>query len=335
MKKFLVVCAASLLLSFHGSAQEYAPVPGADDSGRGVGLSIIPRFDFNYNGEFTLGDSSLYSLLEGDLSDVFSFSICNHWLAADVESIGALYKNSFRTDDVNWVDWAYLTANLGNFSLSLGKQPMAFGGFEFDAYDFESHSFLASSTWNNLQVYQWGAKLGWTDEEETTTLSAQVTTSPFGARPVTSKLFNYAVEWRGEFDTFRTIWAFNAIQRDVNDFIPIVTLGTQYDLNDSFTAGLDVFSSVGDEDNMVMNGLTMIPTLAFHPSESFEIKARIGGELNSKTGNKDLIAGLDGFWFPVEDNENLRLHFAAGYRHDDNLLAFTLGAIYYLNIPRR
>ena len=334
MKKFLVVCAASLLLSFHGAAQEYAPVPGADDSGRSVGLSIIPRFDFNYNGEFTLGDSSLYSLLEGDLSDVFSFSICNHWLAADAESIAALYKNTFRSDDVNWVDWAYLTATLGNFSLSLGKQPMAFGGFEFDAYDFESHSFIATSTWNNLQVYQWGAKLGWADEEETTSFSAQVTTSPFGERPFSSKLFNYAFEWRGEFDTFHTIWAVNAIQRDVKDFLPVVTLGTQYDLNDSFTAGLDVFSCVGDEENMVMNGLTMVPSLAFHPSEAFEIKARLGGEI-AKNGNKDLVAGLDGFWFPVEDNENLRLHFAAGYRHDDNLLAFTLGAIYYLNIPRR
>ena len=334
MKKFLVVCAASLLLCLHGTAQEYAPVPGADNSGRGVGLSIIPRFDFNYNGEFTLGDSSLYSLLEGDLSDVFSFSICNHWLAADAESIAALYKNTFRSDDVNWVDWAYLTATLGNFSLSLGKQPMAFGGFEFDAYDFESHSFIATSTWNNLQVYQWGAKLGWADEEETTSFSAQVTTSPFGERPFSSKLFNYAFEWRGEFDTFHTIWAFNAIQRDVKDFIPVVTLGTRYDLNDSFTAGLDVFSCVGDEENMVMNGLTMVPSLAFHPSEAFEIKARLGGEI-AKSGNKDLVAGLDGFWFPVEDNENLRLHFAAGYRHDDNLLAFTLGAIYYLNIPRR
>ncbi|MBR5702838.1 MAG: hypothetical protein IKX45_01130 [Bacteroidales bacterium] len=335
MKKFLVVCAASLLLCLHGTAQEYAPVPGADNSGRGVGLSIIPRFDFNYNGEFTLGDSSLYSLIEGDISDVFSISICNHWLAADVESIGALYNNTFRSDDVNWLDWAYLTANLGNISFSLGKQVLSFGGFEFDAYDFESHSFINSSVWNNLQVYQWGAKIGWTDDEENSTLSAQVTTSPFGEHPFTSKLFNYGFEWRGEFEDFHSIWSVVAMQRDVKDFIPLVSLGTQYDLSDSFTAGLDVFSAVGDENNMVMNGLTMIPSIAFHPGESFEIKARVGGEMNSKTRNKDFIAGIDGFWFPVPDNDQLRLHFAAGYRHDENLLAFTLGALYYLNIPRR
>ncbi|MBP5566850.1 MAG: hypothetical protein J6X57_05110 [Bacteroidales bacterium] len=335
MKKFLVVCAASLLLCLPGIAQEYVQAPEADDSGRGVGLSIIPRFDLNYNGEFTLGDSSLYSLIEGDLSDVFSLSICNHWLAADAESIGALYKNTFRSDDVNWLDWAYLTANLGNFSVTVGKQPMTFGGFEFDAYDFESFSFLNSSIWNTLQVYQWGAKLGWANVDESSAISAQVTTSPFGEHPFSSKLFNYALEWRGEFDEIHTIWAFNAIQMDEKNFIPIVTLGTQYDLSDSFTAGLDVFSCVGDETNMVMNGLTLMPSLAFHPSESFEIRARVGGELNSKTGNKDLMAGLDGYWFPIPDNESLRLHFAAGYRHDEQLLAGTIGIMYYLNIPRR
>ena len=309
-------------------------MPGADDSGRGVGLSIIPRFDFNYNGEFTLGDSSLYSLIEGDLSDVFSLSICNHWLAADVESISALYNNTLRTDDVNWLDWAYLTANLGSFSISLGKQPMTFGGFEFDAYDFESHSFLNSSVWNNLQVYQWGAKFDWTNESENTTLSLQATTSPYGVRPVKSKLFNYALEWRGEYGSFRNIWSAVAVQRE-NDFFPLLSFGQQFDLSESLTVGLDVYDAVSDDVNMLMKGVTMIPSIIFNPSESFQLRARIGAELNLNDNNKDVVAGLDGFWFPIPDNEQLRLHFATGYRHDENLLAVTLGAIYYINIPRR
>ena len=334
MKKFLVVCAASMLLCLPGIAQEYVHVPEADDSGRGVGLSIIPRFDFNYNGEFTLGDSSLYSLLEGDLSDVFSLSICNHWLAADAESIGALYKNTFRSDDVNWLDWAYLTANFGGFSVSLGKQPMTFGGFEFDAYDFESHAFLNSSVWNNLQVYQWGAKFGWTSESENTTLSFQATTSPYGERPVASKMFNYALEWRGEYGNFRNIWSAVAVQRE-NGFFPLLSFGQQFDLSEKLTVGLDVYDAVSSDVNMLMKGVTMIPSFMFNPCESFQIRARLGAELNLNDNNKDVVAGLDGFWFPIPDNEQLRLHFATGYRHDEKLLAVTLGAIYYINIPRR
>ena len=79
MKKFLVVCVAALLPCFLVSAQE------ADDAGTGVGLSVIPRIDltpeFYPDGghSFTLGNSSLYSLFEGNISESVSFSVANHW----------------------------------------------------------------------------------------------------------------------------------------------------------------------------------------------------------------------------------------------------------------
>lgn len=330
MKKFLVVCAASLLLCLSGKAQEFTRVPEADEPGRSVGLSVIPRLDLNYNGDFTLGDSSLYSLLEGDISDVFSFSVCNHWLASDTETIGLLYKNTGRSDDVNWLDWAYLTCALGGFSITLGKQPITFGGFEFDAYDFESFSFLNSSVWNNFQVYQWGAKFGWANESENTTLSFQATTSPYGEYPVASKLFNYALEWRGDYGHFRNIWSAVAVQRD-GDFFPLLSFGQEFDLSDSFTVGLDVFDAVADENNPLMKGVSMFPSIRFNPSERFMIRGRLGGELNLNNDNKNLIAGIDGFWFPIKGNDSLRLHFAGGYRHDEKLYSATIGAIYYLN----
>ena len=334
MKKFLVVCTAFLLLCLSGKAQEYMRVPEADAPGPGVGLSIIPRLDLNYNGDFTLGDSSLYSLLEGEITDYLSISVCNHWFTADLESAKLLYKNLLRSDDVNLFDWAYLSCSLGQFELSLGKQPVTFGGFEFDAYDFESFSFLNSSVWNNFQVYQWGGKLGWTNESENTTISLQATSSPYGERPLLSKLFNYALEWRGDYDRIHNIWSAVAVQTGPASYFPLVSLGQQYDLNDSFTAGLDVYNAVSDEDNPVMKGLTMIPSITFNPSERFQLRAKLGGEINFNDGNKDLVAGLDGFWFPIKDNESLRLHFAGGYRHDENLCAATIGAIYYLNFSR-
>lgn len=335
MKKFLVVCTALLLLCLPGTAQEYVRVAEADNAGRSVGLSIIPRFDLNYNGDLTLGDSSLYSLFEGSLSDNFSFSVCNHWLAADKESISALYKNTLRSDDVNWLDWAYLTGTFGSFSVSLGKQPLTFGGFEFDAYDFESYSFLASSTWNNLQVYQWGAKFDWSNESENTTLSLQATSSPFGEHPFKSKLFNYAVNWSGEYGIFRNIWSAVAMQTEPGEYFPLISLGQQLDLSDNVTIGLDAYNVVGDEEEIVQKGLTMIPSLIWKPCESVQLRGRLGGEMNFVTKNRDLIVGFDAHWFPIEDSEDLRLHFAAGYHHDERLCQFTLGVLYYLNFPRR
>ena len=336
MKKFLVVCAATMLLCLHGAAQEFVPAPEADDAGRSVGLTIIPRFDFNHNGGFTLGDSSLYSLFEGDITDWLSFSICNHWASFgisdgkfDTDAITTLYENFGRSDDVNWIDWAYATVSFGNFGLSLGKQPMAFGGYEFDAYDVESYSFLNSTLWNDLQVYQWGAKLDWTNDSENTTLSLQMTSSPFGVHPVWSKLFNYAVEWRGEYGNFSNIWSFNAVQSAPGEYLPLLSLGQRLALDDNFTVCLDAYNAIGDETEMFVKGYTVIPSIIYSPNENLQFTSRIGGELATETKNKDVVLGLDGYWKPTE---SLRLHFATGYRHDENMFAATLGLIYYLNI---
>ena len=336
MKKFLVVCAASLLFCLHGTAQEYFRVAEADDAGRSVGLSVIPRLDLNYSGDFTFGDSSLYSLFEGDITDWLSFSVCNHWASfglngngkLDTDAIKTLYRNTGRSDDVNWMDWGYATVSFGNFGLSLGKQAMTFGGYEFDAYDVESYSFLNSSLWNTLQVYQWGAKLEWSNEAENTTISAQMTSSPFGEYPFSSKLFNYALEWRGEYGNFSNIWSVNAVPTAPGKYHPLVSLGQRLALDDSFTVCLDSYNAIGDDIEMMVNGLTLIPSIIYSPNEKLQFTARIGAEMAFENKNKDIVLGLDGYWFPAE---SLRLHFAAGYRHDEDIFAATIAAIYYLN----
>ena len=337
MKKFLVVCAASLLSCFLVHAQE------ADNTGRGVGLSVIPRLDLNPifattkngSGDFTLGNSSLYSLLEGNISESLSFSVANHWLAADKESIRALYQNTWRSDDVNWLDWAYLTYSFGNFSVSAGKQPMTVGGFELDAYDFEEDPFLNSSVWNLLNIYQWGAKFDWTNDAENTTLALQMTTSPYGERPFASKLFNYSLEWRGEYGNFENIWSVTAVGRDKGDFLPFVTLGQRYHFSEKWTAGLDLFNAGGCEEDILDNGWVVIPSLIYRPCESLVLTGKTVAEYNKATGNRDLIVGLIAEWLPLADSEDLHIHVSTGYHHDLNCVSLNVGALYYINFPRK
>ena len=128
MKRLLVVCAAALLPCFLVSAQE------ADNSGRSVELSVIPRLDLNPvfftdeggGGEFTLGNTSLYSLFEGNITENLSFSVANHWAgfySVDefwAEDPKGLYKNTLKRTS-NWLDWANLTYSFGDFSITLGK----------------------------------------------------------------------------------------------------------------------------------------------------------------------------------------------------------------------
>lgn len=337
MKKSLVVCAASLLSCFLVYAQE------ADNSGRGVGLSVIPRLDLNPvfstskdgSGEFTLGNSSLYSLFEGSISESLSFSIANHWLSGDKESIQALYQNTWRTDDVNWLDWAYLTYSFGNFSVTAGKQPMTTGGFELDAYDFEEDPFLNSSVWNMLNIYQWGAKFDWTNDAENTTLALQMTTSPYGERPFSSKLFNYSLEWRGEYGGFENIWSVTAINRDKGDYLPFVTLGQRYNFNDRWTVGLDLFNAGGCEEDILDKGWVIIPSLTYRPLENLSLTGKMVAEYNKVTDNRDYIIGLIAEWLPLKESEDLHIHVSTGYHKDLDCVSLNVGAIYYLNFPRR
>ena len=352
MKRLLVVCAASLLPCFLVSAQE------ADNSGRSVELSVIPRLDLNPTfstekgggAEFTLGNTSLYSLFEGNLTENLSFSVANHWAAFDdvndiLGSTKALYQNTLYSYDVNWLDWAYMTYSFGNFAVTLGKDMITTGGLEFDDYDFEVHPALQSSYWHELACYQWGGKFAFTTPSEEDSFSFQVTTSPFGERPFASKLFNYSLEWRGEHGPLETIWSATALGTEPGKFQPVFCLGQRLNF-DSWTFGLDAFSVIGDEDEdenvFLRKGITLMPSVMFSPSEKLEILAKGGyenyaQELGEDRTFKHWWAGLACHWYPIE---NLRVHAVAAYRPESeffmaplaNPLSLTVGVLYNISI---
>ena len=348
MKRLLVVCAASLLSCFLVSAQE------ADNSGRGVELSVIPRLDLNPtfyggSGEFTLGNTSLYSLFEGDITDFLSFSVANHWAAFDsvhdvFGSTKALYQNTFYSYDTNWLDWAYLTFTAGQFSFSLGKDMITTGGLEFDDYDFEVHPGLVSTYWHELACYQWGGKVAFSTASEADTFSLQFTTSPFGERPFLSKLFNYSLEWRGEHGPLETIWSATALGTEPGKFQPVFALGQRLNF-DSWTVGLDAFSIVGDEDEeentLLRKGITLMPSVKFSPSDHFDIFAKGGYEnfsLETVLDDepvKHWWAGLGLHWYPLRDSQDLRIHALGVYRPGTDLfppVSLTLGLLYNISL---
>ena len=347
MKRLLVVCAASLLPCFLVSAQE------ADNSGRSVELSVIPRLDLNpcfstakgESGEFTLGNSSLYSLFEGNLTENLSFSVCNHWAAfsaldAPFQDTKDLYTGTLYSNTTNWLDWAYMTYTAGSFAFTLGKDMITTGGLEFDDYDFEVHPALVSSFWQNFSCYQWGAKVAWTAPSESDTFSIQMTTSPYGERPFASKLFNYSLQWRGEHGPLETIWSATAVGSAPGEFQPVFALGQRLNL-DKWTIGLDAFSVIGDaddEDNLVLHkGLTLMPSVTFSPCEKFDILAKAGYENYALETVEDETfkrwwGGLACHWYPLEGSRDLRVHAVAAYDHTASFVTLSFGVLYNLSI---
>ncbi len=343
MKRLLVVCAASLLPCFLVSAQE------ADNSGRSVELSVIPRLDLNpcfstvkgEGGEFTLGNSSLYSLFEGNITENLSFSVCNHWAGFDsVDDVFAttkdLYAYTLYSDTTNWLDWAYLTYTAGPFAFTLGKDMVTTGGLEFDDYDFEVHPALVSSFWHQFSCYQWGAKAAWTTPSESDTFSFQFSTSPYGERPFASKLFNYSLQWRGEHGPLETIWSATAVGMEDGEYQPVFALGQRLSL-DRWTIGLDAFSVVGNGELIMNKGLTLMPSVTFSPNEKFDILAKGGYENYPAMDVEDYNinrwwGGLACHWFPLQDSRDLRVHAVAAYDHAFSSVSLTLGVLYSLSI---
>ena len=130
MKKLLLSIAALLpgLLAF---SQE------ADDLGRYAEVTLIPRLDLNptYAGDsglgFNHGNSSIYTLFEGSLSEHFSWTIANHWLQAGGDYAWP-YTDLGRSDTTNWLDYFAGYFSFGNWTIGLGKDMIATGGFEYE-----------------------------------------------------------------------------------------------------------------------------------------------------------------------------------------------------------
>ena len=329
MKK-LVVLAASILLCTLAQAQ------GADDSGTSAGITIIPRIDLNpvfYSGvydEVTLGNSSLYSLFEGNISENLSFSVCNHWLNPETKY---LYKNTWRADDVNWCDWAFLEYAAGNFLITAGKQVMTIGGFEFEEYDYDVHPDMMTGIWNNFQCYQWGGKVGWMDDEETTGIFLQATASPYGEKPFDKMA--YSMQFQGNYGPLSLLYSTNLIQNWDDDYEWMFTLGHSLEVED-WTINLDLSNKVGNYYNILLNGVTAFATAKYGLSDKWEFLGRIGYE---KSTDKVLpydhwTVGAAAHWFPLRNNKNLRVHAAFAHNTGYDMTSLTIGAMYYLRLPR-
>ena len=352
MKKILAVCAAATLCFSPVCAQE------AEDSGPGVELSVIPRFELTPvfsegTGNLTLGNSSLYSLFEGNILNNLSFSIENHWLSsspAELYRIEGEGANVFRSDWTNWLDWAYLSLELGNFSVSAGKDMITTGGFEFDEYDYDVHPILSSGLWNYLSCYQWGGKVAYTSNSGNTELSLQCTSSPYCEHPFSEGLFYGSVVslgWRGEYGPWRNIWSVSYLPVETEGGNPspmLVCLANRFDIGD-FSLGLDWYSRSGSEEAVLCDGSTILASLDYSPSDELSFSLKVGKEkaesgefLFDSDGNllsaasklgDNLFGGISISYFPVE---NLRLHAVGAYSSFEKTAAFSIGATCYLRL---
>ena len=295
---------------------------------------IVPRLDVDpsyYHPDkvwnVDLGSASLYTVFDGNLGDYFSFSLANHWFAfkSSFDDFKDLYRNTWRADECNWVDWANVSLHLGNFSLTLGKDYIHFGTFEIDDYDFDAYVQVNSMFWYSYQVYQWGGSLGWTSDDENTTLMLQMTTDQTMEKPFESKsLGDYAytfyfshasedgVSLMGSINRCSIGWmGACGAQVELSDVLTLT--GDMYVSKDYFGATAKLSAELGDHlDLFVKSGLDM-------------------GSTDWIIDGKGAFFGFGCNWYPLRSNKDLRVHALYSYDSVFHETALAAGITYALN----
>ncbi len=291
-------------------------------------MSVIARFDYPVL-------PYVYTLLEGDLGEHFSYSVCNHWLNDDPAS---LYQNTWHSDSLDWCDWANVTASFGNWSFTLGKDCMAIGTFEEDAYDFDSYWELSSTFWNNFVAYQWGGKVAYTTPSENTTFALQLSSSPFDIKPFETGLKAVNLKWTGEYGIYSPIWSVNTVQfgKGGSENLNLFMFGNQLAISESVSFAFDWIYRIGgasrtapgasaDSEKYCDNeGHTLTFAVNADICDHLSIMAKYGFE-NAKGIKDDLLeipdkyefGGLCLQYYPLRNSQDLRIHaLAAANRFD-------------------
>ena len=326
--KRLFVLFAFLLVSGAAFAQEEKP------QSEGT-LMIVPRleaeptYDFDEkawtfkNGTF----ASLWTVFDGNLGEHFSFSISNHWFTFDnsFQDAKDLYKHTWRCDENNWVDWANVTAHFGNFSLTLGKDYIHFGTFEIDDYDYDAHWQMNSMLWNYYQVYQWGGSFGWTSNDESTSVLLQMTTDQTMEKPFSSKnLGDYAYTLFGKHETDE-VSLMGSISHCSLGWIG--ALGAELTLSDALTLRTDGYIS----DTYCSASARLTAALG----QKADLFVKGGFDVGSNElilDGRGINIGLGGYWYPLRDNRDLRIHALCDYDSIGDNLYLAAGITYALNL---
>lgn len=327
MKRLLLLIAAALYCSLAYSQD-------AGNVGNGAQLSIVsrldaePYFSFDPGGEngITLGTSSIYTFLEGTLWDTVGYSVSNHWLSTDYQS---LYDYLGYSCEFNWLDWAYVTIPFGDFEAEIGKDVLGVASYEFDANDVDMFWQMCSTQWNNLQCYQWGAKLAWYPTE-TAMIRGEITSSPFTLRPFEDGIVCAGLMVRDDMDGFSWMASANMFGNPEGNAFLGEYLGAQW-YGDNLTLGAEA-SMRNVAGSFWNHEFTIAANAEYNLSDALVVKARAGIEDNRGlelfSCPKCLYGGLSAEYDLSNALDGLSLHCAFGGNNFENCAYLTIGAKY-------
>lgn len=253
------------------------------------------------------GSSSIYTFVDLSFGEHWSLSASNHWLQ---DGAGDLYRNSKYAWENDWVDWFNVTYTTGNWAVTLGKDCLSMGGFEYDDNDVDCYDQLMSATWYNMPFYQWGGKVAYSFNEGNS-LELQVASSPY--KELYFQGLSYGLCWRGQLgERFSTIWSINGydaegLQDDV--FLTNISLGNRLTLGEcwALTYDLHIFDMSGRYGDFTYDNVEHVVGVTYECGEYLNFKGKFG-----QYGGDQIFYGLAVEGYPFGRGSGLRCHLVTG-----------------------
>ena len=248
--------------------------------------------DFTGKAGRFMGDG-LYLDINGYISPHFSYSL-NQRLAS------TYYEDNSGFEGTNWLTLTYET---DDFALTIGKDALLVGSFEYDAYDLDTYYDMNSIFYNEFDCWQWGVSGAWYPAEDHE-LIFQFANSPFSYGD--PNLFSYALGWRGAWDWYESYWTANLWQYDSESYVKAVNLGNR-STGGNFAADLDLRGRFGELEDPIC-GMTVTVAPSYEISDWGRVFAKAGWE------SSEHVFGGAGFeYFPLKENKDIRFHAAWAY----------------------
>ena len=292
-------------------------------------ISLDARFGYNRNvSERTggFGGDGLYLNIDGKISKNFTYSLCQRLFSSHGEDSSVFEAT----------DWLNLTYEVGSFSFTAGKDVVAVGSYEYDAYDIDSYFDMNSMFYNSFSCYQWGVKAMWSPTDSSS-LAFQVTTSPFAYSPLEDNIYAYNLAWYGEWENYTSIWSANMFEYEPGKFVKALALGNMFYAGD-FSLGLDVIMR-GAKIKNIADDITINLMPSYEVTDCIRLFGKVGFERVSeqpydfwgeyisvdemKTLNEasseilpTFVIPNENYWFygagleyfPLKEDKSIRLH---------------------------
>lgn len=220
------------------------------------------------------------------------------------------------------VDWATLTYNNRNWTISGGKQVVGIGGYEYDYAPIDI--YFASEFWNNIACYQFGVSTSYTLDNGKDTFLLQFCESPFRKTAYNTEMkemFAYNLMWTSTHGFFKSLYSVNMIEYLPGRFINYIVAGNQFSFR-NVEIRLDVMNRSVCSDYSIGKDMSFIGEVFWSPLDRLTIFAKMSHDFNrtETTGDFCVLPGTEitriggGLeYYPLKNYRNIRLHLIGCY----------------------